>query len=99
MHDITYWICFQNKFYLIVDCVYNIIYFVLGFIAGSIIYLFYYLTAALCIVGNKTDLQGRVKVPTEKGQRLANSHNAAFVESSAKQNIGKILKFSLLHDN
>ena len=50
------------------------------------------LVTALCIVGNKTDLQDRIKVSTEEGQKLANSLNAAFVESSAKQNIGKISK-------
>ena len=48
-----------------------------------------HMVTALCIVGNKTDLQGSIKVPGEKGQKLANLFNAAFVESSAKQDIGK----------
>lgn len=46
------------------------------------------LVTALCIVGNKIDLQDGIKVSTKEGQELANSLNAAFVESSAKQNIG-----------
>lgn len=47
------------------------------------------MVAALCIVGNKIDLHDKIKVPTERGQKLANSFNAAFVESSAKRDIGK----------
>ena len=50
------------------------------------------MVTALCIVGNKIDLQDKVKVSTERGQRLANSFNAAFTESSAKQNIGKVVR-------
>jgi len=53
---------------------------------------------ALCVVGNKIDLQNDIKIPTEKGQRLATSFNAAFVESSAKQDIGKdtILSYNVV---
>lgn len=47
------------------------------------------MVTALCVVGNKIDLQTDVKVRSEKGLKLANSFNAAFVESSAKQDIGK----------
>jgi len=43
----------------------------------------------LTIVGNKIDLKNEVVVPTEKGKRLAASLNAAFVESSAAEDIGR----------
>jgi len=43
----------------------------------------------LTIVGNKIDLKDNVVVPTENGEKLAASLNAAFVESSAAEDIGR----------
>jgi len=37
-------------------------------------------------VGNKTDLYVDRMITTDQGKRLANSWNAAFLETSAKQN-------------
>ena len=50
---------------------------------------FYYCFVALTIVGNKIDRKDEVVVSMEKGKVLAASHNAAFVESSAAEDIGK----------
>lgn len=38
------------------------------------------------LVGNKTDLFGDRMITTDQGKRLADSWNAAFLETSAKQN-------------
>ncbi|TGZ57542.1 ras homolog enriched in brain [Temnothorax americanus] len=40
----------------------------------------------IVLVGNKTDLYVDRMVTTDQGKRLANSWNAAFLETSAKQN-------------
>lgn len=40
----------------------------------------------IVLVGNKTDLYVDRMITTDQGKRLANSWNAAFLETSAKQN-------------
>lgn len=48
------------------------------------IHLFY--SVPIVLVGNKTDLYVDRMITTDQGKRLANSWNAAFLETSAKQN-------------
>lgn len=39
------------------------------------------------LVGNKSDMEDRRAVPTERGQALANEYGIPFFETSAKENI------------
>lgn len=50
----------------------------------------------MVVVGNKTDLEAQRQVPKEKGQELANSFGAAFIETSAKNSTNVDKAFELL---
>ena len=57
---------------------------------GIILIIVSFVTIALCIVGNKTDLPKDLrKVPTEKGREYAKSLGALFAETSAARDVGK----------
>ncbi|KAI6657920.1 Ras-related protein Rab-22A-like [Oopsacas minuta] len=43
---------------------------------------------AMCLIGNKSDLDEHRQVTTEEGKEYADSINAIFVETSAKENTG-----------
>ena len=45
-------------------------------------------TLALSIIGNKSDLEDKREVSTEKGEEFAYSLGASFSETSAANNIG-----------
>lgn len=47
---------------------------------------FIYFRVPVVLVGNKTDLYSERTVSAEEGRRLAESWNAQFLETSAKQN-------------
>ena len=52
-------------------------------------------TIFLCLIGNKCDLEEHRQVTTEEGRSYAESINAIFVETSAKENTGRINQYSI----
>jgi len=50
------------------------------------IYETFFYSVPIVLVGNKTDLYVDRMITTDQGKRLASSWNAAFLETSAKQN-------------
>ena len=45
---------------------------------------------SLCLIGNKCDLEEHRQVTTEEGKSYAESINAIFIETSAKENTGRV---------
>jgi len=52
----------------------------------QILNIIFFYSVPIVLVGNKTDLYVDRMITTDQGKRLANSWNAAFLETSAKQN-------------
>ena len=53
----------------------------------------------IVLVGNKTDLQHRKKVPTKAGENLASSYHIPFIEASAKDGTNVEKAFATLIEN
>lgn len=55
--------------------------------------------AALCVVGNKTDLSDRRQVSREKGEEFAHQIGAMYTETSAADNTGELFETILVMVN